>query len=59
MEEHCCGSCLYACYDKRTHDFICNNMMSLYYTDFIDFSHICDDWEGKDEDCITEQDIFG
>lgn len=46
----CCGTCRYGSYDKMQ-GYVCVNGDSEYCTDFTEYDHVCDDWEGKgDED---------
>ena len=42
----CCGTCKYGSYDK-TNGYVCVNDESDYVTDFVEFNHVCDEWEGK------------
>ncbi len=42
----CCGTCKYSTYDK-VQGYICVNDESEYVADFVEFNHVCDDWEGK------------
>lgn len=54
MREKCCGTCEYnkygieGCTDE-TIDFnwVCSNPESEFYTDYIEYSHVCDDWEER------------
>ena len=42
----CCGTCEYSIYDK-VDGYVCSNDESDYVTDFVEFNHVCDEWEGK------------
>lgn len=42
----CCGTCQYGSYDK-TNGYVCVNDKSDYVTDFVEFNHVCDEWEGN------------
>lgn len=42
----CCGTCKYATYDKMQ-GYVCVNDSSDYTADFVEFNHVCDEWEGK------------
>lgn len=44
--KECCGTCEYSTYDK-TNGYVCANDKSDYVADFVEFSHVCDEWEGK------------
>ena len=44
--ERCCGTCKYSTYDK-VQGYVCVNDESEYVADFVEFDHVCDDWEGK------------
>ena len=54
MCERCCGTCRYNKYaaEKYTDeaidfDWVCENSESEFYTDYIEYSHVCDNWEEK------------
>lgn len=47
--EKCCGNCRFARTDQED-DWICVNDNSDYCSDFIDYLHECQDWEGRDYD---------
>lgn len=40
----CCGTCEYSTYDK-TNGYVCSNDRSDYVDDFVEFNHVCDEWE--------------
>ena len=42
----CCGTCEYSTYDK-VNGYVCVNDESDYVADFVEFNHVCDEWEGK------------
>ena len=42
----CCGTCEYSTYDK-VNGYVCLNDESDYVADFVEFNHVCDEWEGK------------
>ena len=42
----CCGTCEYSIYDKAN-GYVCSNCKSDYFVDFVEFNHVCDEWEGK------------
>ena len=42
----CCGTCEYSTYDK-VNGYVCSNEESDYVADFVEFNHVCDEWEGK------------
>ena len=41
-----CGTCEYSTYDKAN-GYICTNNKSDYVADFVEFNHVCDEWEEK------------
>lgn len=47
-EKQCCGTCKYGSYDPMQ-GYVCVNGDSEYCTDFVEYGHICEDWEGKEE----------
>ena len=42
----CCGTCAYSCYDKMN-DYVCGNAQSEYAADFVEYDHVCEDYEEK------------
>lgn len=46
-DKEICGECAFSCYDEEKHDFMCNNIESLYYGDYINYTHSCEDWYEK------------
>lgn len=44
--KQCCGTCRYGSYDK-TDGYICVNSDSEYVADFVEYKHVCDEWESK------------
>lgn len=42
----CCGTCAYSCYD-RMNDYVCVNDQSEYAADFVEYDHVCEDYEEK------------
>lgn len=42
----CCGTCAYSCYD-RTNGYVCVNDQSEYAADFVEYDHVCEDYEEK------------
>lgn len=42
----CCGTCAYSCYD-RTNGYVCVNDQSEYTADFVEYDHVCEDYEEK------------
>lgn len=47
MMEKCCGTCAYAGYDLED-GYYCGNEESTDYTDFVDYSYWCEEWEEKE-----------
>lgn len=43
----CCGTCRYGHYDKMQ-GYVCVNYESEFVADFVEYDHICDDWEDKE-----------
>ena len=50
MRKECCGTCKYGSYDKMQ-GYVCVNADSEYIADFVEYRHVCDEWEGKDRRC--------
>lgn len=44
--KECCGTCKYGLCVK-TNGYVCSNCESDYAADFVEFNHVCDEWEGK------------
>ena len=54
MCEKCCGTCEYNKYAAKGYtdeaiefNWVCSNPESEFYTDYIEYSHVCDDWEER------------
>lgn len=43
----CCGTCRYGHYDKMQ-GYVCVNDASEFVADFVEYDHICDDCEDKE-----------
>jgi len=43
-----CATCKHCKRISFTSDFICNNENSDYYTDFVEWDDVCNDWEERD-----------
>lgn len=41
----CCDTCEYSTYDKKINGYVCSNDRSDYVDDFVEFNHVCDEWE--------------
>ena len=46
-EEKCCGTCKWHQHEDITDGWVCVNADSDYYTDFTDYEHSCEEWEGR------------
>lgn len=44
-----CSTCKYGHYDEMQ-GYVCVNGNSEYVADFVDAEHVCEDYEGKDDD---------
>lgn len=42
----CCGTCQYGSYDKID-GYVCVNDQSDYLADFVEYDHVCEDYEEK------------
>lgn len=43
-----CGTCRFSQYDKDEEDWFCDNQESDSYTDWVEYTHECDGWEGRE-----------
>ena len=48
MEKKCCGNCDYCA--ESGQDLVCVNEESEYLSDFVEPDHVCEDWEGSEEE---------
>ena len=48
MEERNCGNCIHC--DKSDMDMVCINDESEYAADFVYEDHVCECWEGEDDE---------
>lgn len=48
-ERKCCGTCKYHQFENVDEGYVCVNGESEYLSDWTDFNHTCDCWEGRDE----------
>ncbi len=46
MPDKCCGMCKYNRF--REDDFVCDNPVSKYYSDFNEYGFCFEEWEGKE-----------
>ena len=46
----CCGTCKWHSHEDISDGYVCVNDESEYCTDWTDYDHCCEDWEGRDED---------
>lgn len=50
--EECCGNCKYHVpanpYYEEDGEFICDNQLSDYYSDFTEWGDVCTDYEEKE-----------
>ena len=47
MEKNC-GNCDYCA--ENGEDLVCVNQNSEYLSDFVEPEHVCDDWDGDEEE---------
>lgn len=47
-DKECCGTCRWHCHEDVTDGLVCVNSDSDYCTDFTDYGHSCEEWEGKE-----------
>lgn len=48
-ERRCCGTCAYHQFESVDEGYVCVNDESEYLSDWTDFCHSCDCWEGRNE----------
>ena len=48
MKNRNCGNCEYC--EKENGDLVCVNQLSEYVSDYVEESHTCDEWSGREDD---------
>ena len=47
--DKCCGTCKYHTHENISDGWVCCNGDSEYVTDWTDYEHCCEEWEGREQ----------